>query len=68
MPRGKSTFTQSDVSRAVKGVLKSGASVRRIDFNGEGFKLILTPSSAPISPSPDANEWDEVLDDDDDAH
>jgi hypothetical protein len=68
MPKGKSSFTQSDVARAVSGVLKSGASVHRIKFDREGFTLILAPSKAPISPSPGANEWDDVLDDDHDAH
>lgn len=54
--RGKSSFTQRDINRAIKALEKQGKTVRAVSF--EGFSLLLTASAAgPVS----TNEWDDVL-------
>ncbi len=51
-------FKQDDVTRAVRGVVKAGMRVGRVEIDPNGHIIILSESSAP---SPDRNPWDEDL-------
>lgn len=58
MPRSR--FTQADIDRAIKAVMKLGHGVAAIDFPAEGgFRLVLGEPRT-VAP-PGDNEWDEVL-------
>jgi hypothetical protein len=48
MPRGRSRFTQADVTRAIKAVLGAGLPVTGIRLDADGF-TVLTGQSHPIA-------------------
>ena len=53
-------FTQTDLTRAVKGVKEAGVSVGRIEIDPNG-KIVIYPIGT--APKPTAgNSWDDVLD------
>jgi hypothetical protein len=54
--RGKSSFTQRDVTRAIKAVEKLGKTVRTVSVGGV---LLDVSPHAPAHAS--TNEWDDVL-------
>ncbi len=58
MARGRSSFRQQDVTRAVLAVRKAGEGVQRVEVGSDGKIIIVTAVSA-ATPSPSRNEWDE---------
>jgi hypothetical protein len=71
MPRGKSAFSQSDITRALKGAQCAGTTVAGVEINRVGsavkIRLILA-AGAPVTPGSGENEWDVVLGDDHGSH
>jgi hypothetical protein len=63
MPRGAKTFTQGDVTRALKAAEKAGLKVHRTEVRQDGSILLdFDPPTTTPAPPPDpaANEWDTV--------
>lgn len=57
MSRAGQTFRQGDVTRAVKGVVKGGLKVERVEVDSAGRIVIFTDKSVSAAIR---NEWDEV--------
>jgi hypothetical protein len=55
--RGRSLFKQSDVTKAVKGVVAAGVSVRQIEIDQTGKIVIMTNSGEPLPPSNALDGW-----------
>lgn len=53
-----SRFTQTDLTRAVKGVVAGGVRVGRIEIDPNG-KIVILPESA--APAGTGSSWDDVL-------
>jgi hypothetical protein len=53
------TVKQADITRAVKGAVKAGFAVGRIEVDQATGKIVIWPESAGGQGKP--NEWDEVL-------
>jgi len=51
-------FKQDDVARAVRGVMKAGMRVGRVEIDPNGRIVILAESSAPADAP---NPWDKEL-------
>ena len=62
MSRGQQTFRQSDVTRALRAIVKAGIAVRRVEIerNGKIVLVAATPRDGD-GDKPEENEWDEVL-------
>jgi hypothetical protein len=58
MSRGRQTFKQGDVTKAVRGAMNAGISLRRVEIDREG-KIVLIPDVA-VSSVGTRNEWDDV--------
>ena len=61
MSRGAQTFKQGDVTKAVKGMVKAGMNVRRVEI--ENGKIVVfaggvSPDETKIETN--INEWDSV--------
>jgi hypothetical protein len=54
MFRGRQTFKQGDVTKALKGAVNAGLSVKRVGI-GNG-KIIVDPAPSVVS----GNGWDDV--------
>jgi hypothetical protein len=62
MSRGNRIFTQTDVTRAVKGAMKAGLSVRRFEIDRNGRILVVTGHPEEAVPAEaSVNEWDGVV-------
>lgn len=60
MSRTAQSFTQNDVSKAVKGAAKAGLSVRRVEVDRSG-KIVIVIGDPERGPAGDlANPWDSV--------
>jgi hypothetical protein len=59
MGRGPCPFNQSDVTKAVKGVVAAGLQVARVEIAKDG-KIIVVPGEPSKTQATAANEWDEV--------
>jgi DNA-binding MarR family transcriptional regulator len=62
MSRGQQTFKQSDVTKALKAMVKAGI-VGRIEIDKDG-KIVIVPArpeDAANGEKPGKNEWDRVL-------
>jgi hypothetical protein len=57
MSRGVHKFKQGDVTKAIKGAVNAGLSVKRVEI--EGGKIVVF-AGRPDSQGAPANEWDEV--------
>ena len=60
MSRGQHTFRQSDLTRAVRAVLKAGVCVRAATIDPAGKITVLIGEGETVS-ALQANEWDQVL-------
>jgi DNA-binding MarR family transcriptional regulator len=62
MSRGQQTFKQSDVTKAVKAMVKAGIAVERVEIDKAGKIVIVTawPEDAANRDKPEKNEWDGV--------
>jgi hypothetical protein len=61
--RRQSTFLQSDVTRALKGVRAAGFGVERVEIAKDG-KIVVVPDkphAATADIGDDGNEWDAAL-------
>jgi hypothetical protein len=58
MARGKLSFKERDLRRALRAVEKEGISMQRVEIDREG-KIIIIPGS-PGQHQDEANEWDSV--------
>jgi hypothetical protein len=61
MPRSKSAFRQTDVTRAVKGVRNAGVEIKLIEIDKIGRIVIVPVIGGDEEAQQDRNEWDEVL-------
>jgi hypothetical protein len=62
MPRGPSTFKQSDVVRALKAAAAAGLNVTGYKINPQSgaIEVVIAPAPGQDSPSQGENEWDRV--------
>lgn len=65
MARGKCTFRQQDVTRALKATIAAGLEVQRIEINKDGNISVVTTGPEGNTDESDSgpNEWDKVLHD-----
>lgn len=61
MANRQAPFTQADVTRAVKGAVAAGLTVREVFATAEGVKLIVANDDHKRT-APKPADWDEVLD------
>jgi hypothetical protein len=62
MSRGQQTFKQRDVTKAIKGTVKAGIAVERVEIDKNGKIIIVTAKSEAASGNNlEKNEWDGVL-------
>jgi hypothetical protein len=61
MPRGKQTFKQKDVTRALKAAQEAGLDVHGFEIEPKTGNLRIT-TKRPDEPGPEKprNEWDDV--------
>jgi hypothetical protein len=59
MSRGRHAFKQGDVTKAVKGAVKAGVSVSRVEIDKKTGNIILFTGEPPPSAAT-GNEWDDV--------
>jgi|HubBroStandDraft_6_1064221.scaffolds.fasta_scaffold2399177_2 hypothetical protein len=60
MPRGACTFRQSDVTKAVKGVVAAGVEVARVEVDRDGRIVVVAGKPALAQAMAGENEWDQV--------
>jgi hypothetical protein len=61
MARGAHTFTQGDVTKALKGAVKAGLKVQRAEVRQDGSILLdFDPPATAPQDDPNVNEWDTV--------
>jgi hypothetical protein len=60
MARGKMTFRQRDLTRAVRGATAAGLSVARVEVDAHGKITVIVGKPKDQQPGDLANEWDEV--------
>jgi hypothetical protein len=60
--RGAQSFTQNDITKALKGAVKAGLNPRRTEIDKKTGNIIMTFTGAPDAGEPptDRNEWDDV--------
>ncbi len=63
MSHGQQTFKQSDVTKALKAMVKAGIAVGRVEIDKDGKIVIVTArlEATPNKEKPGQNEWDGVL-------
>lgn len=63
MSRRKPSFSQSDITRAIKATLAAGVEkdrLSRVKATRDGIEVILN-EPRPVPGASDRNDWDEVL-------
>jgi hypothetical protein len=58
MSRGAQTFKQGDVTKALKGAVNAGLSVKRVEIDKDGKIIVFTGDMLPSAVT--GNEWDSV--------
>jgi hypothetical protein len=58
---GPVRFREREVSRAIRGAVKAGLAVEKIEVSADGRISFLT-SHAKQEAAPKINEWDEIFD------
>jgi hypothetical protein len=58
MSRGQQSFRQGDVTKAVKGTVKAGVTVKRVEIDRDGKIVVITGDS--LTSGTTTNEWDGV--------
>lgn len=60
--RRRTSFTATDVRRAIEAVEKAGKHLAGVDFPPEGgFRVLIGEPQSPVVGAGAPNEWDEVL-------
>lgn len=54
----RASFTQADVTRAIKGAVAAGMELARVEIDRHTGQIVIVPDGKD---SGAANEWDEVL-------
>jgi hypothetical protein len=60
MSRGAQTFTQSDVTKAIKAAVRAGLPVARVEISPEGRIIVIAGKAAPeqdAAPQTPLEEW-----------
>ena len=60
MSRGVQSFTQGDVTKAVKGVVKAGLKAGRVEIVPGKISVFFSEPEPAELQNEDANEWDSV--------
>jgi len=60
MSRGRHAFKQGDVTKAVRGAVKAGVSVSRVEIDKKTGNIILFTGAGVVGEAPTGNEWDDV--------
>jgi hypothetical protein len=61
MARGKSRFTHSEVSNAIKAATDAGQDVQRVEIEADGkIVVVIAKPSESTSAERQKNEWDEA--------
>jgi hypothetical protein len=58
MSRGAQTLRQGDVTKAIKGAVKAGLSVKRFEVDKNGKIIVFTGEVLPSAAT--GNEWDNI--------
>jgi hypothetical protein len=58
MSRGQQTFKQGDVTKALKGAVNAGLSVKRFEIDRDGKIIVI--ADGPLPSATTGNEWDDV--------
>jgi hypothetical protein len=61
MTRRPASITQTEVARVVKGVVKAGVEVARVEVDKEGRIVIIANKLRESMNGAESNPWDEVL-------
>jgi hypothetical protein len=61
MSRKPALVRQSTITKVIKGALKAGAKVSRVEVRPDGSFTIFSQDGASTEPSLPKNSWDEVL-------
>lgn len=56
MSKGQQTFKQADVTKAVKGAVNAGLSVRCVEIDRQGKIVVI--AGEPLPSAATRNEWD----------
>jgi hypothetical protein len=57
MTHRQSAFKQSDVTKAVKGVVAAGVTVRQVEIDPLGKIVIMASSREPPPPASELDKW-----------
>ena len=61
MPRSPAAFKQSDISKAVKPLLKLGIPIQAVEISPSGeISIVFAKASSNHEPNSERNEWDDV--------
>lgn len=61
MARGRCTFKQQDVTRALRATVAAGIDVQRIEIDKDGKIVVVTGApQQPVSEGQGENEWDHI--------
>ena len=58
MSRGPQTFKQGDVTKAVKGAVRAGLNVQRVEIDRKGKIVVHVGEPRDREPKPTSSEWD----------
>lgn len=56
MARGRCTFKQQDVTRALRGVAAAGVAVLRVEIDRHGKIIVVTTGETPSAPVDDLDQ------------
>jgi hypothetical protein len=59
MSRGRQGFRQADVTKALKGAVNAGVTVKRVEIS-DGKIVVITGDPSPLLTETTSNEWDAV--------
>ena len=59
MSRGRCTFKQNDLTRALRATAAAGVEVQRVEIDTDG-KIVVYVGKAPADAKQEGNEWDRL--------
>ena len=60
MGRGRSTFKEGDLTRALRAAKKAGANVARVEVARDGKIVLVLKKDGEAPSASERNEWDEI--------